>query len=114
LSIRRLRACSSAPPAGEGTDVEPDARTTRRRFLALVVGTAATAVVAGLGARIANAASITADAVRAAITLPKPARAAAPIDAAAALDIDGLAPLITPNEQFYRIDTALRCRVSMR
>ena len=46
-------------------------------------------------------------AVRTALRLPKPAVAAAPIPAGAALKVDGISPLITPNADFYRIDTAL-------
>ena len=108
FSVHRLRAWTSAPAADQDPDVEPEASTTRRRFLTLVIGTAATSVVVGFGARVVNAASIAADAVRAAITLPQPARAAAPIPAASALDVEGITPLITPNAQFYRIDTALQ------
>src|SRR5690606_40806146 len=33
--------------------------------------------------------------------------AAAPVPAGATLDVPGIAPLITPNREFYRIDTAL-------
>ncbi|VXB63667.1 putative Sulfite oxidase [Microbacterium sp. 8M] len=45
--------------------------------------------------------------MRSALRLPKPAVPAAPIPAGAALKVDGLSPLITPNADFYRIDTAL-------
>jgi len=38
--------------------------------------------------------------------LPKPVRSDADI-AAAALDVEGLSPLVTPNRDFYRIDTAI-------
>ncbi|MBS1698169.1 MAG: molybdopterin-dependent oxidoreductase, partial [Actinobacteria bacterium] len=41
------------------------------------------------------------------LRLPKPAVPAAPIPVGAALKVDGLSPLITPNADFYRIDTAL-------
>ncbi|MGO2746966.1 molybdopterin-dependent oxidoreductase [Microbacterium sp.] len=115
-SIRRLRDWTSpaAHDDAERDDAErddadrADAAPTRRRFLALLLGAAAAAVVVGVGARVANAASLAADAVRAAISLPKPSRAAAPIPAASTLDIEGISPLITPNDQFYRIDTALQ------
>ncbi|WP_324277677.1 molybdopterin-dependent oxidoreductase [Blastococcus brunescens] len=49
--------------------------------------------------------------LRAAIRLPAPFRRAAPVTAGADLDIPGLTPLVTPNEEFYRIDTALRVPV---
>ncbi len=38
--------------------------------------------------------------------LPRPGRTAAP-PAGAALAVDGLTPIVVPNERFYRIDTAL-------
>ena len=44
---------------------------------------------------------------RAALVLPRPRRPLPPPDPAAAFDVAGLAPLFTPNEDFYRIDTAL-------
>ena len=45
---------------------------------------------------------------RAAFHLPKPAVTAPPIPAGASFDIAGLSPVITPNADFYRIDTALQ------
>jgi DMSO/TMAO reductase YedYZ molybdopterin-dependent catalytic subunit len=89
-------------------DTASGAAVTRRSFLILVGGTAAAAVVVGIGARLASAASLAVDAVREAIALPKPATPAPQIPAAASLDVEGLSPLITPNDTFYRIDTALR------
>ena len=118
LSIGRLREWSaftardtqahadSAQPAAH--EAQPSAAPSRRGFLTLLIGTAAAAVVVGVGSRVANGMSIAADAVRSAISLPKPAIAAAPIAAESMLDIEGLSPLITPNADFYRIDTALQ------
>jgi len=40
-------------------------------------------------------------------TLPEPATTAPPLPSGAELTVDGITPLITPNERFYRIDTAL-------
>ena len=45
---------------------------------------------------------------RAAFHLPKPAVTAPPIPAGASFDIAGLSPIVTPNADFYRIDTALQ------
>jgi DMSO/TMAO reductase YedYZ molybdopterin-dependent catalytic subunit len=39
--------------------------------------------------------------------LPSPAETAAPPPAGSALEVDGISPLVTPNTEFYRIDTAL-------
>jgi DMSO/TMAO reductase YedYZ molybdopterin-dependent catalytic subunit len=40
------------------------------------------------------------------VALPNPAQALPPVAAAAELGLDGLSPVLTPNESFYRIDTA--------
>lgn len=47
------------------------------------------------------------EAVRSALRLPPPATPAPPIPQGAELGIPDLAPLVTPNGSFYRIDTAL-------
>ena len=62
--------------------------------------------LAALGGYALQAGTRAVTAVREAITLPTPT-ATATIPAGAELGIDGLAPVITPNGQFYRIDTAL-------
>src|SRR5690606_14858906 len=41
------------------------------------------------------------------IRIPRPARPATPVPVGAELDIAGLTPPYVPNEDFYRIDTAL-------
>jgi len=101
------RAVASAGPAGQGTPVA----VSRRGFLTLVVGAAAASVVVGVAARTMNAGTTAVNAVRTALKLPKPAVVAPAIPAGAALDVDGLAPLVTPNKDFYRIDTALQVPV---
>jgi DMSO/TMAO reductase YedYZ molybdopterin-dependent catalytic subunit len=47
------------------------------------------------------------EALRAALRLPTPADPAPAAPASADLNIDGIPPFITPNADFYRIDTAL-------
>ncbi|WP_158068958.1 molybdopterin-dependent oxidoreductase, partial [Cellulosimicrobium sp. CUA-896] len=47
-------------------------------------------------------------AARDALRLPAPATPAPAVPAGADLDVPGLAPYVTPNDDFYRIDTALR------
>lgn len=101
LAIRRLHDWSEATAREESAP-------TRRSFLLLLGGSAAAALLVGIGSRVANAASVAATTIREAISLPKPATAAAPIPAASSFEIDGLSPLITPNKDFYRIDTALQ------
>ena len=75
--------------------------------LARQLGAAAfIALVVGVGARMSNAASASIDAIRNALRLPAP-RTSVTIPAGADLDVPGLTPLVTPNADFYRIDTAL-------
>lgn len=80
----------------------------RRSFLRLVGVTSATALVVGLGARALNSGAAAVSAIRAAVKLPRPTVAAPAIPANAALDVPGISPLITPNDDFYRIDIALQ------
>ncbi len=83
----------------------------RRGFLAALGVSAAVAVVAAGAARMMSGVQQAADAVRQAIALPTAATAAAPIPAGADLGIPGVAALVTPNDEFYRIDTALQVPV---
>lgn len=98
-------APSAAQPA------QPTANETgpaRRRFLLALGGTAAVAAVAGvLASTLRGAAAVVSD-VRSKLVLPRPAAPAPPIPAGAEIQLAGLSPLVTPNRQFYRIDTALR------
>ncbi|MGK9148250.1 molybdopterin-dependent oxidoreductase [Plantibacter flavus] len=80
----------------------------RRSFLILLGGTAAGALVIGVGARVASAGAVAVETIRKALKLPAAAVAAPPIPAGADLGITGLSPLISPNDSFYRIDTALQ------
>jgi DMSO/TMAO reductase YedYZ molybdopterin-dependent catalytic subunit len=93
-------------PAG-AADAETPALD-RRRFLQLGAFAAASAVAALIAARVVGAGARTVEALRASLHLPAPAVAAPAVPAGADLPIAGLAPYVTPNESFYRIDTALR------
>jgi DMSO/TMAO reductase YedYZ molybdopterin-dependent catalytic subunit len=78
----------------------------RRRFIGTsiaVVGVAAASGFIGRGLldRGRLAASTQADA------LPSPGVTAPPLPGGASLDVAGVSPLVTPNRDFYRIDTAL-------
>ena len=46
-------------------------------------------------------------AARAKVLLPRPRRPAPPLSADSSLAVNGISPLVTPNADFYRIDTAL-------
>ena len=78
----------------------------RRRFLTWAGGAAAIGALAALGGYALQAGTRAVTAIRDSITLPTPASSAT-VPAAAELGIDGLASVITPNAEFYRIDTAL-------
>lgn len=81
----------------------------RRSFFRMVGFYAAASVVVGIGSRMATAASAAVTAVREAIALPAASRPAEAVPAAGTLDaIDGISSYITPNAEFYRIDTALQ------
>ncbi|KQQ08011.1 molybdopterin-dependent oxidoreductase [Rathayibacter sp. Leaf296] len=98
-SAARLRGWEQEPARG-GTD--------RRSFLRLVGVAGAAAVVVGVGARMATAASAAVTAVREAVALPRAAASAPPVTPTAVLDdVEGISSFVTPNAEFYRIDTAL-------
>ena len=78
----------------------------RRRFLVTGVLVTAGAVAAGAGGRaLARRSDVAAS--RAAVRIPRPAGAAAPLADGAAVDLPGLSSFYTPNRDFYRVDTAL-------
>ncbi|MEU5787866.1 molybdopterin-dependent oxidoreductase [Micromonospora purpureochromogenes] len=96
---------ASRPPAEweplESTDPE-----SRRRFLRGVGVLAGAAAVAGLGGHwLAGRRGVSA--ARRAVALPTPSAAAPVVPAGADLSLAQLAPYVTSNTGFYRIDTAL-------
>ncbi|MGI5523869.1 molybdopterin-dependent oxidoreductase [Micromonospora sp. CA-259024] len=93
----------TAESSGPAPDVDPESR---RRFLAGSGVLLGTAVVAGLGGRwLAGRRGVSA--ARDAIRLPAPAAPAPALPAGADLSLTQLAPYVTSNFGFYRIDTAL-------
>ncbi|MHA7176841.1 molybdopterin-dependent oxidoreductase [Arthrobacter sp. Sr24] len=79
----------------------------RRTFLVKSALVAGAAVVVGLGGTVINGARNTATAVREALKLPAPKTKAAALPAGVQAPVEGVTPFVTPNEDFYRIDTAL-------
>ncbi|MFC9918307.1 molybdopterin-dependent oxidoreductase [Agromyces binzhouensis] len=116
LPAARAAAMASVPAgASAGAPADPDASdepggaidgVDRRRFLVWAGGTAAVGVLAAIASTALSAGSRAVSTVREALRLPAPATTAS-VPASAELGIDGLAPVITPNGEFYRIDTAL-------
>lgn len=78
----------------------------RRRFLQIGGVLALSAFAVGSAGRWLQARA-SAAASRAALVLPRARSPLPPVPAAASLEVEGLSPLITPNRDFYRIDTAL-------
>ena len=99
---RMLRAWRQGVSAPSRTE----AGVARRRFLLVGGAAAAGALVIGVGSRVAVATTSSIAAVRRALRIPEP-RTTVVVPAGAELDIPGLAPLYTPNKDFYRVDTAL-------
>jgi DMSO/TMAO reductase YedYZ molybdopterin-dependent catalytic subunit len=89
--------------AGAPGPVEP----ARRGFLTASMVTAGVAAVAGLAGRsLAERSSVTT--ARNTLKIPKPVPAAVPtLPPGTDLHIPGLASFITPNNNFYRVDTAI-------
>ncbi len=78
----------------------------RRSFLAAGAATAGIAAVAGLAGRLLTERSSVAGAQKS-LRIPTPAVTTQALPPGADLHIPGLAPFVTPNGKFYRVDTAL-------
>ncbi|MEU8378434.1 molybdopterin-dependent oxidoreductase [Streptosporangium sp. NPDC048865] len=105
------------PPQGAGERRDPSAPPVmragndlrafdRRGLLTGAVGGVVVAGIAGVAGRMFSG-QAEVSAARSGVTLPRPARPLAPLPAGADLRIKGLSPFVTPNIDFYRVDTAL-------
>lgn len=99
LGLLRLRA--PKPAASDGG-------ASRRQFLTWAGAAAAVGVFAAAGGSALRGGAAKVSQLVSTIRLPKPAKAFGAVPAGAELGIPGLAPVVTPNEIFYRIDTALQ------
>lgn len=112
LLIARLRAwiAAAAEPVTRIPEnpaaPRPASAVSRRSFFRTTAVVGATAVFVGVGARLIGAATSSVSAIRDELRLPAP-RTTVSVPEGAELDVDGLSPLITPNPDFYRVDTAL-------
>ncbi|MBT2520642.1 molybdopterin-dependent oxidoreductase [Arthrobacter sp. ISL-28] len=79
----------------------------RRSFLQLLGGSAAAVFVAGAVATAWRGGAAGVSELRTALRLPPPRSPAAAIPPGADTGLAGVDPLVTPNPDFYRIDTAL-------
>lgn len=105
-ALRFLSPATPGPdtPAAQATTAaSPD----RRTFLIRAGAVAAVAVLAGIGGNVLSASRNAAVAFRAALKLPAPKVKAPELPAGVQAPVDGVVPFVTPNKDFYRIDTAL-------
>ncbi|MFC8871704.1 sulfite oxidase [Streptomyces sp. NPDC057148] len=95
-----------APPRGAGR--EPGEGWDRRRFvLAATTAAAASAGAGAVGRALNGAGGQEAAASRKNIDLPPPGSRAPAVPRGAQVRVAGVSPFITPNADFYRVDTAL-------
>ncbi len=89
---------SAAGPSGTSAGLA------RRSFLALG---AMVVAIGALGAFVGRLIGSQAPTSRPPVAIPPPAETLGPIPAGTDFALDGLTPIVVPNEDFYRIDTAL-------
>lgn len=94
----------SNPPRTSNPPTVPDHQPSRRHAISMLTSTAAVGV-AGIAAGRSLNGRFDVDVSQTGFTLPKPLETLPPIPAAA--QAPSAAPFITPNADFYRIDTAL-------
>ncbi|MGW2952663.1 molybdopterin-dependent oxidoreductase [Streptomyces eurythermus] len=93
-------------PATRGRSAEPGLE--RRAFLVAAAAAAVASTGAGVAGRVLGGTrGRSAVASRDSVVLPAPVSKAAPVPGGAALRTGGVSPFTTPNEDFYRVDTAL-------
>ncbi|WP_406196193.1 molybdopterin-dependent oxidoreductase [Kitasatospora sp. NBC_01560] len=127
--LRRATAAAAVPPtASAGAAPAPDALAgdagmtavgpdgtpaagppgpSRRAVLAATGGTAAAAALVGVAGRVLSDRRNDVGAARAAVRLPPPAAPAPSLPRGVHPAVPGLTPFLTPNRDFYRVDTAL-------
>ncbi|WP_228721030.1 molybdopterin-dependent oxidoreductase [Arthrobacter sp. 260] len=99
---------SNASTSSQTESTQPKASgTSRRTFFAAAGITAVIAGAAASGGRAIAGARNTVNMAREALSFPAPASAAPAIPAGVEAGVDGVVPWVTPNPDFYRIDTAL-------
>jgi DMSO/TMAO reductase YedYZ molybdopterin-dependent catalytic subunit len=104
-ALRLLLRAAAPRPVTAGATMPGTGAADRRRFLAFAGTAAAASAASVVVGRRGFGPAVDVDAQRAAIMLPE---TQAPEEASAlGLAVAGLSPLITPNDRFYRIDTAL-------
>jgi DMSO/TMAO reductase YedYZ molybdopterin-dependent catalytic subunit len=101
----RTQPGAALPATVEGDDLPGSFD--RRAFLRAALAVGAVATAGGLLARELGGAAA-AVVGRSRLRIPAPDVPAPPVPAGATLDVPGITPHLTTNQQFYRVDTALR------
>jgi DMSO/TMAO reductase YedYZ molybdopterin-dependent catalytic subunit len=108
VALRRTvspdQARDGTPPGDQGNGARTWVIDRRRFLLTGTAGVAAALTAGGIGNLFAR--RFRADESRAAVSIPLPASPALDLDGTD-LAVPGLGPFITPNDRFYRVDTAL-------
>jgi DMSO/TMAO reductase YedYZ molybdopterin-dependent catalytic subunit len=104
IMLRTFLGAVESRPVAAGADPPMPTGIDRRRLLLIGAAGAVAAVAAGGAGRLFGR-RFEADASRAAVRLPSPA--APPPSPPPGLGVPGISPFITPNDEFYRVDTAL-------
>lgn len=108
LLIARLWRMRGWPEmAADRSAKGPGRPASRRAFFAATGVTAAASAIAATGGRMLSAARSNVTQTRDSLKLPAPARAAPAVPAGVQSSAPGVTPWLTPNNDFYRIDTAL-------
>ena len=100
VGIETLHRLRSWEPAGEEHD------TSRRQFLGRAGALAVVGIGMAAGGRWLLERARVIAASRDEVDLPLASDPAAPVPDAASLAVAGISPVVTPNDEFYRIDTA--------
>lgn len=100
-------ASSATGSSSPGADSNRSRAAERRQVLRGLLVVGGSAVVTGVGGRVLGARRSDVSGERAAVQLPSPSAPAEPVAPGVDLRVPGLTPYLTPNDDFYRIDTAL-------
>lgn len=106
-AVSLLRALTRRLHAWTQEEADAQERAPRRSFLRLLAGGAAITALGGAVAAVWRGAAAVVSEARQQVQLPAARSSAPPIPAGADVGLEGMEPLVTPNADFYRIDTAL-------
>jgi len=106
ILVFRLLVVRARTEEDAGTSRATGGGLDRRAFLSWAGGLTAGGALAALGGTAMSGLLRAGSAAAAVVRLPGPRRPAPPIPAGAELGVPGLAPVVTPVADFYRVDTA--------